>query len=761
MRVPGPVFALAIWAICLRSHASQVTGQLTNTAGPVSGARVTLFTTDLLFFREARSDISGVFSFERVGLGSYRLGVAALGDEYQETNVSVTGLVASANFNLRSETNGGRWTIVGNTAPELLDGTGSGTLLPSGEVLFCHDTEDPIVFDPVAALKWFPPTSGSGQGCHIPTLNTDGTLFLAGGSEDGYPQGVVVKTVKQYWRNTNGWSRLPDMNVPRWYPGIVRFPDERLMVLGGEQNGSPGRTTACEIYDPITRTWTNAAPFALPSEITPTVLLYNGELLKTWRYPEFYNISSNQWRAAPNMVQTRLGASNGDHCDHEIVFMPDGRVMAVGISPTVLDANTRFVEFYSPSNNTWSLGPNPRALRRQPEALILPDGRVLAFGGQYSGPMPAPVPLANAGTIPNCTKVCDIYDPASDSWRALADMNRFIHYHNVTVLVPDGRVIATGGAGLTATNSFAGDDMSIEAYEPPYLFRGVRPRIDSLSTTDLVLGSNFTVRISFAEQITKLVLVSARATTHWVDGGPQRFLPLEFVQTGSQIEATLPNDPVRALAGYYILFAMVDDIPSIGRIVRITPAVTPRPSLPNISVTTLDATASESGDTGTFRITRTGSTNAPLTVRYSLSGSAVNGSDFNTLSNYIVIPAGSSNANITVVPVNDNLSEGEETVSLNLFDTTGYNAGPLTNAVVTISDDDPTPIPFALQINALDAGSFRLTLTGPATRLYSFDAANELNSWRAWAQVVNSNGTIQVLEATDTNHLFFRARLDD
>src|SRR5439155_19708685 len=179
----------------------------------------------------------------------------------------------------------------------------------------------------------------------------------------------------------------------------------------------------------------------------------------------------------------------------------------------------------------------------------VPVRRGLSFGGQCSGPGPAPVPLANAGTIPNCTKVCDLYDPASNTWRPMADLNRLIHYHSVTVLVPDGRVIATGGAGLTSNRSFAGDDSSIEAFEPPYLFRGVRPRIDWLSTTDLVLGSNVTLRVSFTERITKLVLVSARTVTHWVDGGPQRYLSLDFAQNGSEVQATIPNDAVRFLAG--------------------------------------------------------------------------------------------------------------------------------------------------------------------------------------------------------------------
>src|SRR6266478_1203066 len=542
-------------------RAMPISGRVIEALGnnAVVGARVTLFSSDLRLFREQRTDGFGRYSLPFVAEGSYRLGVVAVGYEYQEVAVVVSNAPMTHVFFVGAETNGGSWTIVGDTEPELLGGSGSGSLLPSGEVFFCHDTEEPIVFDPVVALKWYPPDSGSAQGCHMVTLNTVGALMFCGGSMGGNPLDPVVKTVKHYWRGTNAWMRMADMNVARWYAGLVRLPDERIMIMGGElDNPGYGRTNGCEIWNPASNTWAISGSFNLPTEIAPAVVLYTGEVLKTWRYPEIYNISNGTWRAAASMVQTRTGAAGGDHCDHEIVHLPDGRVMAVGIFPTATNAGTRYVEFYDPTNNSWTLGPNPRALRNRPEALILPDGRVLSFGGQYSGPPPSPVATTNAGTIPDCTKVADLYDPASNAWRPMADMNRFIHYHNVTVLVPDGRVIATGGAGVTSNRSFAGDDSSIEAFEPSYLFRGVRPRIDSLSRTELVLGSNFTTKVSFAAAITKLVLVSARATSHWVDGGPQRFLSLAFTQTGQDVQAAIPNDAIKALAGYYILFAMVD-----------------------------------------------------------------------------------------------------------------------------------------------------------------------------------------------------------
>lgn len=564
----------------LEASAATVSGTVSRTpdGAAISAARVTLFTPDLQFFRETRSDANGAFRFENIPDGAYQIGASAAGRGYSESTLPVSGMSVTRSIALGVETEGGRWSFIGDTAPELIDGTGSGTILPTGEMFMCHDTLDPVAFERTSRTKWLPPSSGSAQGCHIPTLLTNGRLLLAGGSAGGNPDNPVVKTVKLYQRETNNWTQLTPMNIGRWYPGIVRLPDERLMVVGGELNDPGfGRTNTCEIYNPANNTWTLTGAFDLPTEIPPTVVLRTGEVLKTWRYPELYNVSAGKWRAAPAMIQARKGAAQGGHCDHEIVHLPDGRVMAVGVDAINTDANTRFCEFYDPVANTWSLGPSPQHLRTQPEALLLPDGKVLAYGGTYSGLNPGSLTLRNAGQVPNCTNVADIFDPATNQWRAVAPLGRYIHYHNVAVLLADGRVLNTGGAG---GGSLFGDDNRIEAYEPPYLFRGVRPRIDNLSTTDLLLGGSVTMDVSFTSAVTKVVLLGTRASTHWVDGGTQCFASLPFTQTGSRLEVTTPNDAVSILPGYYYVFALVDDISSAGRIVRVTPS---KPRLANIS----------------------------------------------------------------------------------------------------------------------------------------------------------------------------------
>lgn len=79
-------------------------------------------------------------------------------------------------------------------------------------------------------------------------------------------------------------------------------------------------------------------------------------------------------------------------------------------------------------------------------------------------------------------RLADLYDPTTSPWRAVAEMRVAREYHATTLLLPDGRVLTMAGAGTVGSPS---GDMGVDAYSPPYLLRGPRPRIDGLSRTSM------------------------------------------------------------------------------------------------------------------------------------------------------------------------------------------------------------------------------------------------------------------------------------
>ena len=108
--------------------------------------------------------------------------------------------------------------------------------------------------------------------------------------------------------------------------------------------------------------------------------------------------------------------------------------------------------------------------------------------------------------------------------------------------------------------------------------------------------------------------------------------------------------------------------------------------VPIVTVTATDSLASEAPlDLGVFRFARTGSTAAPLSVTYSVSGTATNGVDYLTITSPIVIPAGQAFADLTITPIADGVPESAETVVVTVVDEATYDpgSGP---ATVTITD---------------------------------------------------------------------------
>ncbi|EAR02190.1 T9SS C-terminal target domain-containing protein [Maribacter sp. HTCC2170] len=146
----------------------------------------------------------------------------------------------------------------------------------------------------------------------------------------------------------------------------------------------------------------------------------------------------------------------------------------------------------------------------------------------------------------------------------------------------------------------------------------------------------------------------------------------------------------------------------------------------NLTTPPFDPDASEAGlDPGLFRLTSTNpnATGAIITVDYTLTGSATDGTDFN-LTGVFTFPSNGTtvNRNINVSPLEDFIVDPNETVILTLNNTTNpilFPIGTPNSATVTIADDDVAGVNVApLSGTTNESGTtadFLFTLTSEPT----------------------------------------------
>jgi hypothetical protein len=114
---------------------------------------------------------------------------------------------------------------------------------------------------------------------------------------------------------------------------------------------------------------------------------------------------------------------------------------------------------------------------------------------------------------------------------------------------------------------------------------------------------------------------------------------------------------------------------------------TPSAIKPTITLAATDNLAVEGGfDNGTFTITRTNLRALPVTVGYTITGTAKNGVDYTTLTGSAIIPPNSASVNVNVSALVDSLKENSETVIVTLKTGSNYTLGSAKSATVTIDD---------------------------------------------------------------------------
>lgn len=542
--------------------AQSVGGMITDTLnGPLVGVRVTLYNADTSFFAETRSDPSGIYQFVGVPADTYTLNASRADLAYTRSALVTNGVDPEvSDVTVYTDTMRGRWNVLMNS-PEPLGGTNLCTLLPDGRLFYCHNTTDPFLFDPATNQAILILGANAALGCVGLAMRTDSTLvFIGGADQDVYGPGT--KFVKTWNSGTGQWSSMIQaLDDFRWYPSTTTLPDGRVLTVGGGNEFNPQRTNSTELLDPFTLATTTVDSIAIGNEQSPIVVLYDGTALMTHRPPQIFDPASETWSVTGDFVQGNR-MPNGDHADHELVVLPEGDVVAIGFKSFTPGVYGNMVEFYDPVTGMWSMGANSTSVRSRPETILLPNKHILVLAGEKEDPSdPTPV---NAW---NYTKLAHYYDPYADTWRRLKDMNRFREYHATAVQVPDGRIIVVGGEGSPGNEP----SLSVlEAFTPPYLFKGIRPTIAPLADRDLVRGESVTLNVGHTNALTGVILQAQTLVTHMMNCGNNRFVELPFTQVGTQAVATLTTDALVLPDGFYLLTAMVDDIPSVSQIIRIT-----------------------------------------------------------------------------------------------------------------------------------------------------------------------------------------------
>jgi hypothetical protein len=140
---------------------------------------------------------------------------------------------------------------------------------------------------------------------------------------------------------------------------------------------------------------------------------------------------------------------------------------------------------------------------------------------------------------------------------------------------------------------------------------------------------------------------------------------------------------------------------------------------PVITLALSPVSVSEDGSgTLTYTFTRSLVTANSLTVNFTVSGTATNGSDYSGLvagsSQSVTFAANAATASVVIDPTADNIVEADETVSLTLTAGPGYSLGTTDAVTGTISNDDfsPAPLVFTSKTDILTgttgADSFQL-----------------------------------------------------
>jgi chitodextrinase len=441
------------------------------------------------------------------------------------------------------------------------------TLLPNGKVLQWDIAlnqqlaTNAQVWDPITNTFAAVPFLTVDLFCAGHTLLGDGRVLVVGGH---IANNVGLTNATIFDSSTQNWADAGTMAFGRWYPTAIRLPSGKVLVVAGTIDSETNIASIPELYDPIGGSWTqlNGAANALP--MYPFLfVLPNGKVLLSGTFQsavraQVLDVNTQTWTTVSNTVVQ--GGSAAMYLPGKVINSGMGTLGAADVTRTPSASTTYVLDMNQPTPQ-WRQTSSMAFKRDFHNLTILADGNVLVTGGgQTTGATDA----STAVLTP------ELWSPVTERWLPMADMQTPRIYHSEALLLPDGRVLVSGGGrnnGVFAGTSSV-DRFNAEIYSPPYLFNGVRPTITSAPST-IQYGTHFSVATPDGATISKVNLIGLGSVTHSFNTN-QRFIPLSFSQVSGGLDIIAPVDANLAPPGYYMLFILDGNgVPSIAKILKV------------------------------------------------------------------------------------------------------------------------------------------------------------------------------------------------
>ena len=455
--------------------------------------------------------------------------------------------------------------------------------------------------------------------CSIARVVSEDLVFLLGGSfllggdpKEPQPIGYDTQNATTLFNpENNEFTPGEKLKYKRWYGSLVRLADDRFIMVGGKDVVETIPSIIPEILekDEYGNWKWRSLPGAASTE------MFGEELSDEWSYPKsflssdgnVFGISYNKlWSLNPDgdgsikkvgeielatgglkfladvdkhgkkngkhltvgTIGSGIGSTatavmidkdkvvllGGDQTDGKILhkyheannmdhtlreFFPSNQVRLIDISDSTKPIVTRLKGMNYPRSNS--------------NTTIMPNGQLFVNGGTSF----------NELTFSVFTP--EIYDPKKNEWKEMQQSLIRRNYHSSTLLLPDGRILVSGG-----------DVWNAEIYYPPYLFTvdwegktilAKRPKIVNLSK-NIEKREKINLKIDNSKEITHINMISAGSSTH-SQPVESKFLSLSFEKFDDKtISFSIPEDKNIIQNGAYLIFAInASGTPSEGKMI--------------------------------------------------------------------------------------------------------------------------------------------------------------------------------------------------